>query len=375
MTTIAFTADWHIDEYGTRLDPGSGLNARLADYLATAEYVVGQAAAAGASALVIAGDLTERRHPAPWLVARIAEVLDRFPALVVALKGNHDSAKAGRSIIEVLDGRPGIVGVSAPRIVQVGDVSIACLPHLDRHWLRAQPGFEAVPDAELYRVLAEQFVTIARGLYAMAKVDNPDGTAVLVCHQTLGGGQMSESQRAFLGDLSLVVDAGALQAIGFEAVIAGHLHRHQSVLPNVIYAGSIERVDFGEQGEPKGFLVADVAPGRFEWSFVQTPARRFVTIRGTDPEPDDLSALVEGAVVRALDLDPDVDLARVRQDLEAAGAFDVQEIRIRRDESPVAAGGLAETLAPAEALTAYFVDHPNRIPIVERGRGILEAVS
>lgn len=384
MTRIAFTADWHVDEYGTRLDPTTGLNARLADYLATAEYVVGQAAAGGAAALVIAGDLTERRHPSPWLVARIVEVLDRFPETVVALRGNHDGAKNGRSIIEVLDGRPGIVGVSSPRIVEVEEVSIACIPHLDRHWLRAQPGSEAVPDAELYQVLGEQFLLIARGLYAKAKADNPDGAAVLVCHQTLAGAQMSESQQAFLGDVSLVVDARALEAIGFEGIVAGHLHRHQTVLPGVIYTGSIERVDFGEANESKGFIVADVEPGRFDWEFVETPARRFVTIEGA-PTFVGMAGLIEGpdgfvqdvtdAIVRVVDADPEADLAQIRRDLEESGAFEVQEIRVRRSESTAPAGGLSESLSADQALTAYFAETPDAEPIVARGREILAGVA
>jgi exonuclease SbcD len=372
MTRIAFTADWHVDEYGTRVDPASGLNARLADYLATADYVVGQAAAAGATALVIAGDLTERRHPSPWLVARIVEVLDRFPELVVALRGNHDGAKAGRSIIEVLDGRPGIVGVSTPRIVEVEDVSIACIPHVDRNWLRAQPGFEAVPDAEIYGILAEQFLVMARGLYAEARRDYPDAACVLICHATLSGAQMSESQQAFLGDVSLVVDARALEAIGYEGIVAGHLHRHQTVLPNVLYAGSIERVDFGEASEAKGFIVADVEPGRFDWEFIETPARRFVTLR--DRCYVDLEE-VRDAVVRCVDVDPELDPANLRKVLEESGAFEVQEIRVRRSESTAVAGGLSESLSASQALDAYFAETPDAEPIVARGREILAAVS
>lgn len=384
MTRIAFTADWHVDEYPGRLDPATGLNARLLDYLTTADEVQGQAATAGAAALVIAGDFTERRHPSPWLVARIVEVLDRFPELVVAVKGNHDSAKAGRSIIEVLAGRPGIVGVSEPRIVEVEDCSIACIPHLDRHWLRAQPDFEGTPDAEVYRVLGEHFLTIARGLYAKAKADNPNGSAVLVCHQTLAGGQFNDSQVALLSDVSLVVDARALSAIGFEGIVAGHLHRHQEVLPNVLYTGSIERVDFGEADEQKGFVVADVEPGRFDWSFIETPARRFVTLHGaTGGELDGYRELatdllrqqVEGAVVRVIDVAAEDDVAEIRRKLEQLGAFEVQEIRIRRSESTAVAGGLSESLSADQALDAYFAETPDAEPIVARGREILAAVS
>jgi hypothetical protein len=71
---------------------------------------------------------------------------------------------------------------------------------------------------------------------------------------------MSDSQQAFLGDVSLVVDARAL---------AGDRLRRRRRRPPapppgrprppaspVLYAGSIERVDFGEEHETKGFVVA-----------------------------------------------------------------------------------------------------------------------
>jgi len=379
LTRIAFTADWHVDEYGSRVDPASGLNARLQDYLTTAAFVVDQAGSAGAAALVIAGDFTERRHPSPWLVARIVEVLDRSPELVLALKGNHDSAKAGRSIVDVLGGRFGVIGVSSPRIVEVGDVSIACMPFLDRHWLRAQPGFESVPDAEVFRVLGEQFIGIAAGLYAQAQRDHPGGACVLVCHQTLAGAQMSETQRAFLGDLGLVVDARALAAIGFEAVVAGHLHRHQVVIPGdrpVLYAGSIERVDFGEESEPKGFIVADVGPGRFEWQFIETPARQFVTMRdiGEVLSTEREDAHIKDAIVRVLDLDPAADVGVIRANLEAAGAFEITEIRRRSVEPTTTSAGMSEGLSAEQALEAYFDGDPDRAALIERGRAILAEV-
>jgi exonuclease SbcD len=380
VTRIAFCADLHVDSYGSRIDPGTGLNARLVDYLRTTAWVAEEARRRGAEALVIAGDFTERRHPAPWLVSRIRGALSSFPGRQVYLRGNHDGEIAGGSIVTLLDDgfdeqdEAGRTGVSRPRIVLIdGDVVLACIPYLDRHFLRAQPGMEKVPDAEVYQVLGDQFLTIARGLYAEARADYPDAACVLVCHQTLAGAHMSESQQAFLGDLGLVIDARALAAIGFEAVIAGHLHRHQVVLEEpcpVLYPGSIERVDFGEEHEAKGFIVADVEPGQFAWEFVETPARRFLTLTDTI---DDLSEThVDGAVVRAIDVHPDVDVVELRKDLEAAGAFEIASITQRRVDAPEIAGGMSESLGPIEALSAYFADDPEAEPLVALGRELLE---
>jgi exonuclease SbcD len=383
VTRIAFTADLHVDEYGSRRDPGTGLNARLVDYLATLRWVADQASdEQECGALVIAGDFTERRHPAPWLVSKIRDALSVGPSRQVYLRGNHDGEIAGGSIVSLLDdGYDGAAeeesrdGVSRPELQVISfEAVLACIPYLDRHWLRAQPGFADVPDAEIFGVLAAQFLTIARGLYAEAKRDYPDAGVVLVCHQTLAGAHLSESQQAFLGDQQLVVSAADLESIGFEGIVAGHLHRHQALSATTLYPGSIERVDFGEEGEAKGFVVADVGPGRFAWQFVETPARRYVTLTGDYAAEGVAETDVEGAVVRVLDLDPAIDGARLREQIENMGAFEVVEIRQRPVEHQ-STGGLAESLSAEEALAAYFADDPDHEQLVGRGRRILEEVA
>jgi exonuclease SbcD len=387
MTRLAVLADPHCDDFGSKIDPATGLNARWVDTVAMVEWVARDAQARGADALLVLGDLTESRHPAPWRVAQIGAAIAAFEGPVVLLKGNHDGERAGRSIVDVLAaGRPTWSAFSAdPGLTLVGDVAIASIPYVDRHWLRSQPGFEQTPDADVYRILAEHYLTIARGLYVAAS--GVASRTVLAIHQGLAGGNMSDSQRAFLGDLSLVVDSRALGAIGFDAILAGHFHLHQVLVDPlrgigvvgtlaeqmqslVVYAGSPYRTDFGEEHQEKGYLIVDVDGPMPAMTFVPTPARRFVTLTGPQAEGPSVS----GAIVRVLDFPPDGDVAGFRQHLELMGAFDVQEIRIRRDESPVAAGGLAESLAPTEALEAYFADHPDRDRLVARGREILEAV-
>jgi len=380
MTRIAFAADLHIDAYGSRIDPLTGMNARLLDYLRTTRSVAQAARDREAEALVIAGDFTERKHVNDWLLGYIGDALSDGPRRQILVRGNHDAETAGESKVSVLgrmaEGRTTTVAAAGLDIV--GDVVIASLPYLDRHWLRARAEFHAVPDAEVFRVLAEQFVLMAQGLYAQAKATQPDKACVLVCHQTLAGAAMSDSQRAFLGDVSLVIDSRALAAIGFEAVVAGHLHRHQVVVPGsapVLYAGSIERVDFGEEHEDKGFIVADVAPGRFDWEFVPTDARRYVTLRGEQYLDNPADADVEGAVVRVQELPPEADHGEVRRALEGAGAFEVASITAARRESTVAEGVLSETLAPVQALEQYFAADPQREVLVGRGRELLAEVA
>lgn len=394
MTRLAVVADVHADDFGSKVDPATGLNARWLDTIDMLEWVANDARERKADALIVAGDLTESRHPAPWRVAQIQGALAAFDGPVKLLRGNHDGERAGRSIVDVLAANvPGWDGFTKPGITVVDGVAIAMLPYLDSHRLRAiktadylsaetgevVPGFDGstLAPAEAFRILADAFLDIARGLYVRAQAMAPQ--QVLVVHQGLGGGQMSDQQRAFLGDQSLVVDTRALGAIGFDAILAGHFHLHQilSTDPLIAYAGAPYRTDFGEEHQTKGYLVVDVDEAGARMTFIETPARRFVTL-DFDAEPashPDWDVAARDAVVRVLNLPPESDTAAARKRLEAAGAFDVQEIRRRPVARPADVGGLSEGLTPHEALEEYFAGDDDAVALVAMGRRILEEVA
>jgi exonuclease SbcD len=111
-----------------------------------------------------------------------------------------------------------------------------------------------------------------------------------------------------------VVLKSALDDAAWDYVALGHIHKYQSLngdnQPPIVYAGSLERVDFGEEGDPKGFCWVELGGGETAettWEFVEVDARPFVTIRSDVRESDDPLAVlaqeverhdVEDAVVR-----------------------------------------------------------------------------
>jgi len=88
-----------------------------------------------------------------------------------------------------------------------------------------------------------------------------------------------------------LVPLASLQDPRLLAVFLGDIHKVQKLSdkPVVLYPGSIDRVDFGEAEDPKGFIYYEVYGNEIKVDFVATPARRFLHIVA------DLIAKTEGS--------------------------------------------------------------------------------
>ena len=168
-----------------------------------------------------------------------------------------------------------------------------------------------------------------------------------------------------------MVNPSALRHPNFDYVALGHIHRQQLSYgePPIAYSGSINRVDFSEEKEAKGFWVTEIRPGRADPQFVEVRARPFETVEvtpdGDDPTEGVLRALrrrehrLRGAVVRLIvELTPEqdarLDEMAVRRALE--GTFYVAPIqrRVERPHRERLPGILAGPLTPLDALRRYF---------------------
>ena len=169
----------------------------------------------------------------------------------------------------------------------------------------------------------------------------------------------------------LLLPASLYANPAFDYVALGHIHKHQVLndSPLVVYSGSLERVDFGEEKEEKGFVVAEVSRGQARHHFVPTAARKFVTIRvetaSQDPMSDIAKAIggydVENAVVRLIvrataEQEPLIDDKACRQMLKSAFyiASIVREIE-RIDRVKVGGRDSIEALTPRELLEQYLL--------------------
>jgi exonuclease SbcD len=148
----------------------------------------------------------------------------------------------------------------------------------------------------------------------------------------------------------------------------------------VIYSGSIERIDFGEEHEPKGFVVAEISDEPTTWEFVRgyrRQARPFVTVRAdvrdavdptaavvaaihgrTGPEPVEGSSLADTVVRVIVKLRQEQEVTLVEREISKAleGAYFVAALQkeVERTERQRLGAVSVEALTPAQLLERYL---------------------
>ncbi|MDW8328118.1 MAG: hypothetical protein RMK99_16265, partial [Anaerolineales bacterium] len=154
------------------------------------------------------------------------------------------------------------------------------------------------------------------------------------------------------------------------------------------YSGSLERIDFGEAADPKGFCWVELARGATTWKFVRVAARPFRALkidarRQADPTQAVLDAIAQhdlrDAVVRVTvqleeGREPLLRRREVEQALTAAGAATIAglSVEVERTVRLPGVGGHAEALTPMQWLERYFAAK-GKSP--ERAARLLEAAA
>ncbi|HNT75879.1 MAG TPA: exonuclease SbcCD subunit D [Anaerolineae bacterium] len=284
-------ADLHVgmENYG-RMDAETGLNRRILDFLERLDQVVDYAIAHEADVVLFAGDAFRTRSPSPTQQREFAQRIRRLSEAAITtvlLVGNHDVPvmEQRASSIEIFAtlNVPHVIVAARPELLRLetrrGPLQVAVIPYPVRQRLLTREQFRRLDREGLDRAVTEALVNIIQELSAAL---TPDAPAILMAHLSVESAHWGSERNIMVGR-DVTVPLSALTDSVWDYVALGHIHQHQNLnenaTPPVVYPGSLERVDFGEEKQPKGFCWIEVQRGQTDWRYLETPARPFVTIR------------------------------------------------------------------------------------------------
>jgi exonuclease SbcD len=378
---ILHMGDLHIgmENYG-RIDPATGLNGRVMDFLRQLGGVVDHALENEVDLVLFAGDAYKTRDPNSTYRREFARRIKRLADAgipTVLLVGNHDLPAQERrassvEIFRTLD-VPNVLVAGRDRLLRLatrrGDaIQVATVPYPIRQRLLAREEHRDKTIAELDALVQR---LVAENIQALAAQVDPSLPAVLLGHFSVSEAKLGSERTVMLGR-DVVVLKSVLADPTWDYVALGHIHRHQELNggqhPPIVYCGSLERIDFGEEKEVKGFVVAEVQRGTAAWEFHPVAARPFVTIRAdVRDQAEPLAVLLEAiaghdvadAVVRVIvQARPEQEGllrdADIRQALEEAYYVASISKEIERAYRQRLGGESPEELTPAELLARYL---------------------
>ncbi len=300
-----------------RIDPETGQNTRLQDFVKSLSLAIDRALAEPVDLVLFGGDAFPDATPAPYIQQAFAGQFQRLVDAqipTVLLVGNHDQHAQGQggaslSIYRSL-GVPGvIVGdkmTTHTIVTRSGEVQIIAIPWINRATLLTREVTEklSIPEVNqlLLTKLEPRIESEIRGL-------NPDLPTVVLAHLMADNAQLGAEKLLAVGR-GFTIPLSFLARPSFDYVALGHVHRHQNLNktndPPIVYPGSIERVDFGEEKEEKGYVMVTIEPAesvvsrKFDtsWEFCPLPVRTFRTIRVDVSEREDPQVAILQAIAR-----------------------------------------------------------------------------
>jgi len=386
----------------------------MMDRFRCAQFVVQDAINRGAELIVHCGDVGNHWHWTPTITRLAKQVF--APALecgipVVVLEGNHDQVRnpSEYDALDLLRDLPGLTVVDKPTLLDVwragrddklrvtetssatqgeAELQLAGLPYPSANLLLRDEDTRKLGPGDRNLLIRQKMMDCARGLAA----DRVEGVPrVLLGHWSVDMATAGTQNRLMMLGGEFTLNAHELEALGFDAVLLGHIHKPQQVLadgqPLIVYSGSPEACSFGEEGEEKRYCLWDIdKQGAEEFHGVPTPFRKLVTLTASDFQVSDdgsdweCEPFPDGAIVR-LELPPDspITVAQALQTIEEAGAFEARVTKARAETERRRETDMSHGMALPEQIDEWLKGRPDYLPhrdaLVAEALKIEEAVS
>ncbi|MBA13646.1 MAG: exonuclease SbcCD subunit D [SAR202 cluster bacterium] len=403
---IVHTADVHIgvENYGFP-DPLTRTSTRLNDFLSSFDEVVNYSIDNKADLVLMCGDAYKSRNPSQThqreFAKRIAEIT-KHNIPVFLLAGNHDSPNirvqaTALDIFNTLDAPYVNIGAELKtHLIETksGPIQIIALPWIRKGDFITSQDTKGLSNTQINKEIQKTITDIIK-----SEIENlnPEIPAILAGHVSIDSAKTSSEKSMMLGKDYILLKS-SITSNKLDYVALGHIHKHQILNdnPKIVYPGSLERVDFGEEKDVKGFCSIVLDPNQEsgnreqEFNFIPVAARRFITIRSkiknsdTSPTETVISQIknhdISDCIVQVIIEIPaskinDLNENKIRETLKEAhfiAAINkniIEETRIRLDKP------LSETITPKEALEAYLeersLDKTLKAQVMQRAENII----
>jgi len=314
MIRILHFADLHlgVETYG-RIDPATGLSSRLSDFLAALDQLVDYALNNDIDLVLFCGDAYRSRDPSQTYQREFARRIRRLSGNnihVFLLAGNHDLPNAvGRATsVEIFDTLTieNVTVVNAPQTHRVetrkGAIQIVALPWVRYGRLLSREDAKNLSLDQLNKKIED---ILTNWLDVQIEPLDPHLPAILAGHLAHSEAVVGTEKIMTVGRDYIMLRSNIAKP-AFDYVALGHMHRRQTIdnpVP-VVYPGSLQTIDFGDEDQEKGFYVVELdetASRRKRlksYEFRSVVARRFLTIK-VDANTDNPTETVLQAIAKS----------------------------------------------------------------------------
>lgn len=276
---FSFTAlaDIHLGAYQSKMEEG-GINGRLIDFIKTYNEAIDYAIAQGVDLCLIPGDIFRTKMPTPYEIdaftAGVKKMVDNGTQVVVVV-GNHDTFDSHilKNSIACLStaGLNNFTISDKPEIIRLqlsdGPIQIQTMPYQRMSLLKMKSHEE----------VADYMIKTIDDMYESRDRNVP---ILFAGHFTIRDARSGSEGKTVNKFNEPVVPKHALESKDYLYAAMGHLHKFQKVMDNppTFYTGSINRTDFNEDEDDKGFMHVNVDNKKVDYKFIKVDARKFVDL-------------------------------------------------------------------------------------------------
>lgn len=303
------TADWHLNNVlGGRCSRNGDLQrslTRIAQYLDERAVDV----------MIVSGDLFRERNRPEQLQTGVKIIKDCFQPFVqrggtiLAISGNHDSEVFFHTLRDAFDllspiekqdgispgGRFYVTAKATHMKLQASNgeiVQFVLMPYPTPRYLRRDEAFRFQNIEQRNQFVKSEFINVLRALQNRLDQRYP---AILVSHVTVTGATTSNDHYLDMSNEVMLEPSDLSFPWGYVAL--GHLHQAKEVIrgiPHMRYAGSIDRMDYGERDDKKSVVFLEIENKQLTGApeLLPLPGTAFREIEINDPAKEllDLAA-------------------------------------------------------------------------------------